>query len=156
MHGVRLDSIPKGQEQQVLERIARENKKYYPLLGISKVDWPKWAKNHKEDDNPKQYSSLLVELSTPEAANEVVERGLIERYQLKTCSRYSRAGTLLQCFKCCQYRHISSRCTNAIKYGTCARDHNIKKHQRPGNTAPCCAACGKKGHTAWHIEYKIC
>ena len=114
------------------------------------------AKSNKEDGTPKQYSSFLVELSTPEAANEVVERRLVEGYQLKTCSRYSRAGTLLQCFRCCQYGHISSRCTNAVKCSICAGDHDTREQQGPENTAPCYAACGKKEHTAWHPECKIC
>ena len=95
VHDVRLDSISKGQKQQVLKHIARKKEKYHPLLGISKVGWLKWAKNHKRNSIFKQYSSLLVELSTPEAANKVVKKVLVERYQLKTCSRYSKAGTLL-------------------------------------------------------------
>lgn len=155
IHGVRLDAVPEGQEQQAVERITRQNEKYHPLLGISRVSWPKWAKTPKENGSPKQYSSLLVELLTPEAANEVVEKGLVEGYQLKTCTRYNRAIALLQCFKCCQYGHISSRCTNPVKCGTCAGNHDTRDHQGPEKMAPSCAACGKKRHTAWHPDCKV-
>lgn len=68
----------------------RQNEKYHPFLEISKVSWLKWAKNSKEDSTFKQYSSLLIELSTPEIANEVVEKDLVKGYQLKTCTRYNR------------------------------------------------------------------
>ena len=37
VHGVRVYLVPEGQEQQALERIARENEKYHLFLGISKV-----------------------------------------------------------------------------------------------------------------------
>ena len=35
MHGVKLEMVPKGQEQQVAERIARHNEKYHPDMEIS-------------------------------------------------------------------------------------------------------------------------
>ena len=126
----------------------RQNEKYYSFLVIFKVSWPKWTNNPREDGTPKEYFSLLVELSTPEAVNEVVEKSLVEGYQLKTCTRYNRVGTLLQYFQCCQYGHISSRCTNTVKYGTCAENHDTRDYQGPENMAPSCAAYGGKGHSA--------
>lgn len=78
-----------------------KNEKYYQGLQISKVSWPRWTKGDKKDETPKQYSLLLVDLTTPEAANKVVEQEMVKRYQLKMCSQFNRAGTLLQCFNCC-------------------------------------------------------
>ena len=156
MHEVRLDTVPEGQEQHPAERIIRQNEKYHPFLGIFKVSWPKLSKNPREDGTPKQYFSLLVELSTPKTANKIIEKGLVEGYQLKTYTRYNRAGTLLQCFQCCQYGHISSKCTNTVKCDTCTKNYNTKDHQGPKNMIPSCVACGEKKHTAWHPDCKIC
>ena len=108
MNGVRVEVIPDGCEHEAVQRITRENQKYHPGIEISHVSWPKWAKGNKSNDTPKQYSLLLVELTSPKTANEVVERRMVEDYQLKMYSLYNRAGTVLQCFNCCQYGHISS------------------------------------------------
>lgn len=35
MHGVRLDAVPEGQEQEVAARIMRQNEKYHPRIEIS-------------------------------------------------------------------------------------------------------------------------
>ena len=94
MHGVRLDTVPEGQEQQAAKRIMRQNEKYHPFLGMVLL-MPKWAKNFKENNISKQYSSLLVELSTLEAANKVMEKSLVGGYQLKIYTKYNRAGALL-------------------------------------------------------------
>ena len=108
MHGIRLDAILEEQKQEAAAHITRQNEKYHPQLEISQVSWPKWAKRNKENGTSKQYSSLLVELTIPKAANEVVEREMVEKYQMKICSQYNRAGALLQCFNCCQYGHINT------------------------------------------------
>lgn len=86
MHEVKLEVVPNGLEQQAAERIARQNKKYYLGIEISRVSWSKWAKGNNKGGTPKQYSSLLINLTTLEAANEVVEREMVEGYQLKSCS----------------------------------------------------------------------
>ena len=80
MHGVKLEAVPKGQEQQAAERIARQNEKYHPGMEISQVSWPRWAKGNKDDGIPKLYSSLLVELTTSETANKVVEKEMVKGY----------------------------------------------------------------------------
>lgn len=86
MHGVRLEAVCQGHKTETAEKIQRQNKKYHPGLEILKMSWPRWAKGARSDRLSKQYSSLLVDLATPEAANEAVEKGLVEGYQLKTCS----------------------------------------------------------------------
>ncbi|MCJ1465909.1 hypothetical protein MMC07_004528 [Pseudocyphellaria aurata] len=87
MHGVRRDAVSPGHEKEALDRIQRENEKYHPGLEILKVSWPKWARGDKDDGTPKQYSSLLVELNTPEAANSAVEKGMY-------CSASNAANTV--------------------------------------------------------------
>lgn len=56
MHEVRLDAMLENQEQQATERIVKQNEKYHPFLGISKINWLKLARNFKEDSTFKQYS----------------------------------------------------------------------------------------------------
>lgn len=80
---------------------------------------------------------------------------MVEGYQLKSCSRFNRAGALLQCFNGCQYGHISSRCTGSTKCGTCTGNHNTREHQGPAIATPNCVTCGKEGHTAWHPDCRI-
>lgn len=156
MHEVRLDAVPQGHKNKAASRIQRQNKKYHPGLEISKVSWPRWAKRDKSDGTPKWYFSLLVDLTIPEAANEIVKKGMLEKYQLKMCSRYNRVRTLLQYFNCCQYGHISSQCTNNTRCETCAGSHDTRDHPITATNALSCAACEKKRHTAWHPDCKTC
>lgn len=75
-----MKAVPKGQEQQAAERIAKQNEKYHPGMEILQVSWPRWVKGNKNNGIPKLYSSLLVELTTPKTANKVIEREMVEGY----------------------------------------------------------------------------
>ena len=75
----------------------------------------------------KWYSTLLVDTLCPEAANQLIDEGMLENLQVHTCEAYNRATQLTQCFQCQVYGHVARVCKGAEKCTYCAGDHSTKE-----------------------------
>ena len=155
VHGVCIAAVDTTNQEASIKEIVRKNQILHSGLEIMKISWPKWATKEKIAGVPKRYSSLLIEVATPEMGNRILEEGLLEGGQLKSCTRYNREGELVQCFKCQRYGHMTMNCNNSAKCGKCAGEHNTRDHKDSHGDKENCTVCGKAGHPAWSSKCSI-
>ncbi len=81
----------------------------------------------------KIFSSLVIELSTPEGVNEIVQKGLVGGGSLLTCERWERE----QCYRCFGYGHKAPQCSNEMRCGTCSEGHDSTHHKPEDKRVRC-------------------
>ena len=141
---VRLTSIKLNTEEDratTQKKILRENSTMHVGLKIGRIAWQK--KNYPTD---KTHASLIIDMESAEAANELIERGIVIDYDVHTVAPYSRSWEIKQCFKCQGYGHIAQLCRKLTICGHCAGEHPTQDCKTPEKTK--CANC-KKDHTTW-------
>jgi hypothetical protein len=69
------------------------------------------------------YSSMIVEVTTLEAANRMIEIGYIKGVEVQTCELFEIECKLTQCFKCNSFRHIAKVYKAKERCGFYARSH---------------------------------
>ena len=139
VHNVPLKDID-TKDPQAAQTLQDQNLSLHPGLRISKLAWLK-----RKLPEGKTHSAIILSTTDPEAANQIITKGLISNYALYITEYYSAAFTVTQCFKCQDYGHISTHCGRETRCGQCAEAHNtrecpIEKTQ--------CANCNQE-HTAW-------
>ena len=83
VHGVRTKAINTENQQQAINTLAQQNHTLHPGLVIVRVAWPQAAQG-------KDYSSLVVDMYNPAAANQLLDEGLVKGADVKTCEIYHR------------------------------------------------------------------
>ena len=141
VHGVRMSNIDTSNQQQAIQKILAQNTRLHNNLTISKVSWFQKAMQEK-----KIFSSLLIETTTPNSANELIKQGMIEDYEVKTCVLFDNSNRLLQCVKCYEYGHFARNCKNVTCCGHCAGAHGTEECNEESTK---CAVCHLEGHEAW-------
>jgi hypothetical protein len=105
----------------------------------------------------KKSSALVIEFSTPQAANKAISEGTIWDSTILTTVLYDRSARIRRCFKCQQYGHIGSICSNPTTCGLCASNHETRDcPQRAATTDQGprkCVNCGD-AHAAWSKSCK--
>ena len=135
------------------EMIRKENEVYYSNLGVIKVWWPKAAFKPGEKGYLKKYSSIIVELITPEEVNRVRQKGLISEGTLLLYERWERNCDIRQCFNCQGYGHKGTSCPHKAQCGHFAGSHNTRDHQGSSYQVKC-AVCGGN-YEAWSKDCSI-
>jgi hypothetical protein len=74
----------------------------------------------------KAYSSLMVFLDAPEAANKVITKGFVEGGEVKLVERFMTGCGLVKCFKCYTYGHIAKNCRAKAHCGHCSDSHETR------------------------------
>ncbi len=119
-HAVRVDSINLAHKEITIEKIQAKNAASIPGLEIK---WIAWLTNLSLR---KKESSLVVECKTAMQANGAIDEGPAIRAELHPCKLYNAECKQKQCFKCQQYSHIETQCTNTTACGYCASGHPTK------------------------------
>lgn len=126
-----------------LKRLQDQNQAVCPGLQITKAAWV----NRKTKDT-KRESSLVLWIGTVEQANTVLDKGIFWECERMDTEIHRSTHRLLQCFKCQQYGHISTRCpSQKDTCSHCAGSHKVQNCTAPKSEARC-ACCGKK-HPSW-------
>ena len=144
-HGVKVRNIDTANQAQAIEHLYRCNACLHANLKITKVSWLARAIKEK-----KAFSSLRIEVETPDMANRLISQGLLEKYEMKQYKRFSGEGRITQCFKCQRYGHVAKSCRNEITCGHCAENHHSEDCTH--KTTPSrrkCVVCLCSGHEAW-------
>lgn len=123
----------------------------HPDLQVIRVWWPKFARKEDEFGRTKAFSSVIIELASPEGVNEVVTKGLVSGGNLLHCTRWERNAELRQCFNCQGYGHTGRTCKREARCGHCAGRHNTRQHPTESRAKKCAVCNGS--HEAW---YKDC
>jgi hypothetical protein len=100
----------------------------------------------------KKSSALVIEFSTPQAANKAIDTCTIWDSSILTTVLYDRSARIRRCFNCQQYGHIGSICSNKTTCGLCAGSHETRdcpqRATTTGQEPRKCANCGD-AHAAW-------
>lgn len=89
---------------KAIKLLQAENVPHMPRAKIKYVSWlMKLAVNKKN-------STLLVEVTRLEDANEAINWGIVWQLEMHSCKLYNRDCKIKQCFKCQRYRHIGTQC----------------------------------------------
>lgn len=144
-HGVRMENINMNDQGAAISGLIAQNRSLHKDIRITKVSWLKSAIEAK-----KNFSSLIVETTSPSHANAMIKHGLVEDHEVKICTAFHKNIQLGQCFKCYEYGHFARNCKSGTKCGKCAKGHETENCTE---TSRCCAACKTPGHEAWS---KLC
>ena len=143
VHGVRTKAINTENQQQAINTLAQQNRTLHPGLVIVRVAWPRAAQG-------KDYSSLVVDTYNPAAANRLLDEGLVEGADVKTCEIYHRNLRLRQCYKCQKYGHVATACRDQQCCAHCSGQHDTRQCRVAEDPARArCGACHQRGHKAW-------
>jgi hypothetical protein len=147
VHGVRISRVNTTNQKEAIHLLESQNSKLHTGLRIVRVAWPRGISK-----TGKEYSSLTVFLSSPEAANAVITRGFVEGGEVKPVERFLTGCGLVQCFKCCSYGHIAKNCRAKARCGHCSESHETREcTQKDRKSCATCKAFGykKTDHKAW-------
>ena len=95
VHGVKVTAYKKEEQEEGIQKIKKHNRRLHPGLNIVRFSWL-WAEVKKKDGKEKTHSSLLLEIATPEMANKVKNKSLIENYKTRDCEVYNRKYRILR------------------------------------------------------------
>ena len=145
VHRVMKDHVDTTDEAAVRKVIEQQNNMLHAGLCLQCITWSKRALQ-----TGKKYRSMIVKTASAEEVNALIEKGLSERQDIKTCELFERGCRMTQCFNCQQYEHTDRVCKMSIKCRHCAESHDTKvcshlldKIKRR------CMICMKSGHEAW-------
>lgn len=93
-------------------------------------------------------------------ANRVIEQGLVESREVKIVERFQTGCGLVQCFKCCTYRHIAKHYRADARCSHCSgshETHNCTKNKEKAICANCTGmGLGFTDHKAWSESCTVC
>lgn len=151
VYGMKVSHIDTTKQAESIAYLTAANARVHPGLVIKKVAWSTRAIKEQ-----KEYSTLHVDVTTPEAANKLISEGLVEDFEIKDCKRFTRGCTLTQCFRCQRYGHIGKTCRNHVACGHCADEHKSEDcaadHSKPYQR---CVVCKENGHEAWAAVCRV-
>jgi hypothetical protein len=132
-----------------------QNASLHPGLCIKRLSWPRGIQKTR-----KLNSSLTVFLTSPEMANRVIEQRLVESREVKMVERFQTGCGLVQCFKCCVYRHIAKHCWAEARCGHCSGFHetrNCTNNKEKTMYMNCTGReLGFKDYKAWSESCPVC
>jgi len=94
---------------------------------------------------------MIVEVSTPEMGNAILDLSLMVGRQVRACSVFNKACRTIQCFKCYHYGHTTVQCIREERCGHCAGAHLTNSEACLAGFKPKCCLCGG-GHKSWQKE----
>ena len=119
VHGVRVRGMPTDMTKgpKVIEEASA---KIHPGLKVDKTEWL------TRDFDKKDYSSLIVWVTSAEVANRLIQWGITIESDIKTVQYYDRECRMKQCLKCQEYGHLTYACKNDQRCAHCAQDHRTE------------------------------
>lgn len=102
VHGAPTNPINIKDQKATTLQMLTDNYTVTPNAEISYVGWL------TKEAALKRASSIVVEFTDPEMANTIIYTGMVWDGQIHQCQLYDRACRVKQCFRCCNYNHIST------------------------------------------------
>ena len=148
--GTNKESIDTDNQQRAIEKIETENAPLHPGAKVTYVGWL------TREGKRKPASSLVVEFTTKQHANRVIQEGLLLNATQHDCVLYDRSCKLKQCYCCHKYGHIRPQCDAEERCGYCAEMHNTKecisKDMDPRPPPKCVLLCIHVNHLTRLLE----
>lgn len=144
-HGIRTSTLDMEKFDEIKAELLHDNRPFIPNADIKYIGWLSRAARTKTA------STIIVEFTSPEDANKIIDEGLIWQGEVFQCERYDRQCRLKQCYKCQRYGHIGTQCKANTACGYCAEAHDSKDcpTKVDKTVARKCATC-KGAHEAWN------
>ena len=150
VHGIKISAFNANRQEEIKQKIERENTHLHPGMEVVKARWLPGTDKLSRNGQPKKDGSLVISVATPEMADGVIQRGLIEAGMMKLAEKFEPKGSLLQCHNCQEYGHMYKSCSNPTRCATCSGNHSTRDHEEQALKAEkACAACNKSGHPSW-------
>lgn len=150
IHGVRVKALDLADQRTTVQKLQDQNRTLHPGAKFLKAAW---LRRRIDPSQQNQFSSLILFCLSPELANDIIRKGLVEGGEVKTTERFVAGCSLVQCFRCCSFGHIAKYCRLPPKCGHCSLDHESRdcstKEAKP--FCPNCPGSGLKNreHNAW-------
>ena len=148
-YGITMTGISKTQinpdelrNSEIIRQLEDQNKENkIKIVGMKTL-------RRKHKDNA-QYYSIVIFLSTSEAADRCIKHGFYINYQRLYPERYNPQYQLIQCYKCQKFGHHATACKSL--HETCAKcsEHHSTAHCH-SETHKCTNCKGE--HPAWKNE----
>jgi hypothetical protein len=119
VHAITVSRIEYNERAKSISHIMSQNPSLHTSIKILHVSWHLKSLKHGKTHGP-----LLLEVTTPEEANILMQEGLLHDGELKDCKIFIEDYTPTQCFKCQWYRHTVKTCKGKRNCGFCAKEHN--------------------------------
>lgn len=148
VQGASLSLLNEDEQELGLKKIAEDNAKRNLGVKILSFAWPKHAWKEKRAGGKKEASTLLVDVTTPEEVNKLVEEGLVLGANHLLCRRWDRAAEIRMCFRCQGYGHAAPTCKGKLACGHCGGEHDTRQHDMSRAYRKKCASC-EGSHGAW-------
>lgn len=114
-------------DQQVVTALQEANRRPHPTLQIQAVRWLK-----KNASETKSHTSLVVETTSNQASNNIIQQGFLHDGEIKTCERYVKEATITQCFRCQEYKHVAKACIKEVRCGYSSQQHETRMCDKQG------------------------
>ena len=76
IYNIRIEAINEKDQGAAIEALKEVNRVLYLQLDIVKVEWPPGAYRKNNDRGDKRFFLLIVEVTSPEAVNQLIDEGL--------------------------------------------------------------------------------
>ena len=127
----------------MIDSLTWQNCTLHPGLAVVRVAWPQAAQG-------KDYSSLVVDVYDPAAANQLLDKALVKGADVKMYEVFHHDLRLWRCYKCQQYSHVATTCHNHQCRTHCSGQHDTQQCKVTEDPARArCGACHQQGHKAW-------
>lgn len=115
VHGVKTSLFPNDTQDENLLSLTTQNPNVTNRGNFVKTTWRKRVFRQK-----KRYSSLLVDVSTPELANHMIDTGLVVADELHEVELFDSRCLLTRCYKCQGYSHTAAHCNKTAVCSICS------------------------------------
>ena len=132
-----VDLRNRKRKAAVITELVHHNVKAIPSLHIDLVKNIRFVRGTTNDNT----QVLVLDLSDPVTANEVISHGLYWQGECYSCEVYD-IKFFDRCGRCQEFGHHAHACSGSLRCGNCAGQHSTKVCTSPKTT---CALCSE-----WH------
>jgi hypothetical protein len=125
-----------------VDMLKKENPTILSNSTVKKVVWAKSSRVNPAGKAQKQHSSLIIHLTSKEAANTAIKKSIVYQGQRLVTEKSRRS--IIQCHQCQRFGHTAARCTRNPQCARCAAEHNTNQCTCPSN--PQCQDMNKCSH----------
>src|SRR5882757_2894615 len=135
VHSVFLRDTPLHDQVHTITRITEPNRNRVPNLEIAEVR--ALTNNIRKTQS---YGSIIIEITSNEAANAVISQGLALDGEIKLCERYVPEARIRHYTNCQSYGHRAYICKRSKRCANCGDAHDRSECQL--TPPPKCQTCG--------------
>jgi hypothetical protein len=149
VHGVRLNQVDTTKQAKAARDLEFQNASLHPGLRIERLAWPRGI-----HQTGKKSSSLIVFLTSPQAANKAIREGFVEGGEVHIVERFQTGCGIVQCYRCSGYGHIAKHCRVEARCGHCGLSHETRSCEKGKEAKSYCVNC-RGPHKAWSEDCPV-